>query len=73
MMDRVELRTDPPPAQDNVCWHCGTPVGGSKVARYLYPGDRPRTAIIEDWHRCRCGAYQNVRRPSEISISSLNR
>ena len=43
------------------------------MARYLYPGDRPRTAIVEDWHSCQCGAFQNVRRPTEITVFSLDR
>ena len=41
--------------------------------RYLYPSDRPRTAIVEDWYRCACGAYQNVRRPTRIEVESLQR
>jgi sarcosine oxidase delta subunit len=48
-------------------------VVGRRVARYLYPGDRPRTAIVEDWHSCACGAFQNLRRPTEISISANER
>ena len=72
-MDRVELRTDSPAVHDARCWHCGRAVVGRRAARYLYPGDRPRTAIVEDWHACACGAYQNVRRPTEITVSSLNR
>ena len=67
------MRTDPPVARDAACWHCGRPVAGRRVARYLYPGDRPRTAIVEDWHACRCGAFQNVRRPTEISVKHLDR
>ena len=72
-MDRVELHTEPPARAGVSCWHCGRTVGGRRVARYLYPGDRPRTAIVEDWHACACGAFQNVRRPTEISVSSLAR
>jgi sarcosine oxidase delta subunit len=72
-MDRVELHTEPPALAGAACWHCGRSVSGRRVARYLYPGDRPRTAIVEDWHACPCGAFQNVRRPTEISISSLAR
>jgi sarcosine oxidase delta subunit len=72
-MERVELRSDPPAAAQVRCWHCGLAVAGRRMARYLYPGDRPRTAIVEDWHACSCGAYQNVRRPTEITVSSLAR
>jgi hypothetical protein len=48
-------------------------VGGRRAVRYLHPGDRPRTAIVEDWHACPCGAFQNVRRPTEITVSVLTR
>ena len=71
-MERVTLRSDPPAAQEARCWHCRRPVAGSAVARYLYPGERPRTALVEDWFACTCGAYQNVRRPTDIRISPLN-
>ena len=70
-MDRVELRTEPRAATGTTCWHCGHIVAGRRVARYLYPGDRPSTAIVEDWHQCPCGAFQNVRRPTEITISTV--
>jgi sarcosine oxidase delta subunit len=43
-----------------------------RAARYLYLGDRPRTAIVEDWHPCPCGAYENIRRPTEIVVSHLD-
>ncbi|MBV8645388.1 MAG: hypothetical protein JO225_15895 [Candidatus Eremiobacteraeota bacterium] len=72
-MERIELRSDPPAPHDARCWHCGRAVAGRRMARYLYPGDRPRTAIVEDWHPCPCGAFQNVRRPTEITVLSLNR
>jgi sarcosine oxidase delta subunit len=72
-MDRVALKTDPPAARDGVCWHCGRAVTGRRVARYLYPGDRPKSAIVEDWHACACGAFQNLRRPTEISVSANER
>lgn len=70
-MERVELRSDPPAARDARCWHCRRPVVGLTVARYLYPGERPRTAVVEDWFACMCGAYQNVRRPTDIRISNV--
>ncbi|HTJ28177.1 MAG TPA: hypothetical protein VMA36_18610 [Candidatus Limnocylindria bacterium] len=70
---RVALRPDPP-AQQTRCWHCGSAVGAGKPnARYLYRGDRPNVAIVEDWYRCGCGAFQNVRRATEITVRSLNR
>jgi hypothetical protein len=72
-MERVEIRTDPPAVHDARCWHCGRAVGGRRAVRYLHPGDRPRTAIVEDWHACPCGAFQNVRRPTEITVSVLTR
>jgi hypothetical protein len=71
-MERVELCSDPPAARDARCWHCRRAVTGRVVARYLYPGERPRTAVVEDWYACECGAYQNVRRPTEIRISAVH-
>ena len=67
---RVALHHDPQrrPAE---CWHCGIPVSGKRFARYLYPGERPRTAIVEDWFRCVCGAFANVRRTTEIVVSPV--
>lgn len=53
------------------CWHCNTsldPDAGEPTARYLYRGDQARTIVVEDWIRCTCGAYQNVRRLNEISF-----
>jgi hypothetical protein len=69
---RVALRSSPPMTATS-CWHCGSAVLGPRAARYLHPGERPHTAIVEDWHRCACGAYQNVRRPTEITISAVVR
>jgi hypothetical protein len=71
-MDRVALVPDPL-KQETLCWHCGRGVVGKRRARYLYRGDRPNSAIIEDWHQCACGAYQNVRRSTEITVQSLPR
>ena len=70
-MERVKVRTDKPASRDVYCWHCGRAVAAMRAARYLYPGDRPGTAIVEDWHSCPCGAFQNVRRPTEIMVSHL--
>ncbi|MDB5027705.1 MAG: hypothetical protein JWO66_1394 [Candidatus Eremiobacteraeota bacterium] len=70
-MERIELRADVQLHVD--CWHCGAAVSGQRTARYLYPGDRPHSAIVEDWHACACGAYQNVRRPTEITVSPVSR
>lgn len=66
------MRTEPP-LHGTTCWHCGRAIAGRRVARYLYPGDLPRSAIVEDWHACKCGAFQNVRRPTEITVSSIER
>jgi len=71
-MDRVALRSSPP-LKGTKCWHCGSTALGARAARYLYQGDRPKSAIVEDWHQCGCGAYQNVRRPAEITVSPLDR
>jgi hypothetical protein len=57
-----------------VCWHCGQVVdfsAGEPSARYLYRGDAPLTVVVEDWMRCTCGAYQNVRRLNEIRVEAL--
>ncbi|HEX3468349.1 MAG TPA: hypothetical protein VHT05_09755 [Candidatus Elarobacter sp.] len=69
-MERVELRPDPPACAAR-CWHCRSTVSGPSIARYLYPGERPRTAVVEDWYACACGAYQNVRRSTEVRISAV--
>jgi sarcosine oxidase delta subunit len=71
-MERVALRSQPL-ARAATCWHCGRDVAGRSVARYLYPGELPRVAIVEDWHHCACGAYQNVRRATEITVSPVAR
>ncbi|MGD1067517.1 MAG: hypothetical protein ABR975_11930 [Vulcanimicrobiaceae bacterium] len=70
---RVSLHSDDPPQHDATCWHCKRIVAGRKVVRYLYPSDRPHMAVVEDWYRCPCGAYQNVRRPTEITVQTLQR
>lgn len=55
-----------------VCWHCGRTVDlQMRTTRYLYRGELPSTAVIEDWVPCDCGAFQNVRRVNEIIISPL--
>lgn len=59
-----------------VCWHCSQkldPSAGDSTARYLYRGDQPHTVVVEDWLRCTCGAYQNVRRLNEISVETLGK
>jgi len=58
-------------APQTVCWHCGRPVDFSPDAhagRYIYRGDQPLTAVVEDWILCACGAYQNLRRLNEITV-----
>ena len=55
------------------CWHCGRPIDAppaTQAARYLYRGDQPLTVVVEDWMRCTCGAYQNVRRLNEIRVEA---
>jgi hypothetical protein len=65
---RVAMRLNIAAAQTR-CWHCGAMLeAGTPTARYLYRGDRPNVAIVEDWYRCGCGAYQNVRGTTEISV-----
>jgi hypothetical protein len=71
-MDRIAISPDPL-REAVTCWHCGRAVAGRRVARYLYRGERPTSALLEDWHRCSCGAYQNVRRTSEITVKSIER
>jgi hypothetical protein len=56
---------------DIICWHCSRKIerrGAILAARYLYPGEQPSTAVIEDWIECECGAYQNTRTMSEIRV-----
>lgn len=64
------------PEPTTVCWHCGRTVdasAGLHAARYIYRGEQPATAIIEDWVECVCGAYQNLRRLNEITIEPLGK
>ena len=64
------------PVPDAVCWHCAQTIdrdGAAVTVRYIYPGDQPFTAVIEDWMHCPCGAYQNVRRLSEIHVEALGK
>jgi sarcosine oxidase delta subunit len=72
-MERIVMR--PLGAAPQIaCWHCGQPIdqaGGSRAGRYMYRGDQPLTAIIEDWIHCGCGAYQNVRRLTEITVEPV--
>jgi len=61
-------------APATVCWHCSLPIdfeASEPTARYLYRGDQPLTVVIEDWMRCSCGAYQNVRRLNGITVEAL--
>jgi hypothetical protein len=61
-------------APATVCWHCGNVVdfnSGVHAGRYIYRGDQPLTAVIEDWIHCECGAYQNVRRLTEITVEPV--
>lgn len=61
-------------AEAPMCWNCGAPVhAGASEARYLYRGPRARTAIVEDWIACACGAYQNVRQVKEIVVSAAHK
>lgn len=56
------------------CWHCSRPIDFSadeQAARYIYRGDQPLTIVVEDWLHCTCGAYQNVRRLTEITVEAL--
>lgn len=75
MMDRIVMRpigTKP----DVDCWHCGRSIersGTLHAARYIYRGEQPSTAVIEDWIECECGAYQNVRRLNEITVEALGK
>lgn len=58
------------------CWHCSRPVAFSEeaqAARYLYRGDQPLTVLVEDWLRCECGAFQNLRRLNQIVVESLGK
>ena len=58
-----------------VCWHCAQPIdiGVDSKARYLYRGDQPLTVIVEDWMHCPCGAYQNIRRLTEITVETFGK
>jgi len=61
----------PPPTP---CWHCGESIERSGEAfevRYIHRSEQPLTVILEDWIKCTCGAYQNVRRLTEILVESL--
>lgn len=53
------------------CWNCARPLAGRRVARRLYPGSLPGSAVIEDWHRCPCGSYVNVRRTTSLTFEAL--
>jgi sarcosine oxidase delta subunit len=56
------------------CWHCSKTIEfeeETQTARYLYRGDQPLTVVVEDWIHCTCGAYQNIRRLTEISVEAL--
>jgi hypothetical protein len=74
-MDRIVMRpvgVTPKAA----CWHCGAEItneAGTHAARYIYRGDQPLTAVVEDWVRCACGAYQNVRALNEIFVEELGK
>jgi hypothetical protein len=59
-----------------VCWHCSRTIDRElavHAARYIYRGDQPSTAVIEDWLECECGAYQNLRRMSEIIVEPIRK
>jgi hypothetical protein len=64
------------PEPSTPCWHCGRTIdnaSGLHAARYIYRGEQPLTAVIEDWIECECGAYQNLRRINEITIEPIGK
>jgi hypothetical protein len=74
-MDRIVMRPIGAPPQA-ACWHCGAVIdrtAGVLAARYIYRGDQPLTAIVEDWMECTCGAYQNLRCLNEITVESVGK
>lgn len=57
---------------DQSCWNCHAQVGERPVVhRILYR--RGARVLIENWHHCRCGAYQNVLRWGVYEISPRKR
>jgi hypothetical protein len=74
-MDRIVMR--PIGAQPKtVCWHCAEPIDkehGTHAARYIYRAEQALTAVVEDWMRCACGAYQNLRSLNEITVESIGK
>jgi hypothetical protein len=61
---------------DIVCWHCSRTIDRElaiHAARYIYRGEQPFSAVIEDWVECVCGAYQNSRVMAEIRVEALGK
>jgi hypothetical protein len=74
-MERIVMRPIGP-VPEAVCWHCSRTIDKDvavHAARYIYRGDQPFTAVIEDWIECACGAYQNIRSMSEIVVEALGK
>jgi len=74
-MERITMRPIGS-VPEAICWHCSRTINRDlavHAARYIYRGDQPTTAVIEDWLECECGAYQNVRRMTEILIEALGK
>ncbi len=74
-MERIVMRAIGA-VPETVCWHCSRTIDPDvavHTARYIYRGDQPFTILIEDWLQCACGAYQNVRRMSEIRVEALGK
>jgi len=74
-LERITMRPVGASAE-TPCWHCQRPIHeetGLHAARYLYRSEQPQLAVVEDWIHCECGAYQNVRHLSEITIETFGR
>jgi hypothetical protein len=52
---------------DQACWNCERPVADLPVGhRHMY--QRGTRVLIEEWHRCECGAFANTLRWATFQI-----
>lgn len=61
----VELEETP------ACWNCGQQAEGPLRASFLYR--RHELALLEEWRKCECGAYQNSVQTHRIEVEPVGK
>ena len=53
------------------CWNCGRTADGPPRASFLYR--RAEVALLEEWRKCECGAYQNSVQTQRIEVDRVSK